>query len=391
MTEYFIYYASINIVGAIIFGIMLMHDLSNIDKQEKQLKYDHVLLAFILYFISDSLWAGVDSKVFPVNEFTVVATAFSNFVVMTGIVYMWLRYVMAYEQIPNRNTWVSKITMFFPFFVSTIFLIITYIIAPRMLIDENLKNTKIFDVFMVSVPYIYIIAVIVYALKKAIHEENSMMKRKHLYIGFFPIMVVAGGLMQMILMPALPIFCFSSNIFMLIFYIHSMEDRISTDPLTMLNNRGQLAKYVSVSSNLRMEGRSTYCIMLDVNDFKFINDTYGHAEGDSALVIIAQALLKTIGNYNMPVFLGRYGGDEFVMIAHPLSEGEVQALVWDIRKNIEAKCEQEKKPYMLSVGVGVDKLEGEQDSFAKCIERADEKLYQNKEECKKKGQTTKSR
>ena len=154
MTEYFIYYASINIVGAIIFGIMLIHDLSNIDKQEKQLKYDHVLLAFILYFISDSLWAGVDSKVFPVNEFTVVATAFSNFVIMTGIVYMWLRYVMAYEQIPNRNTWVSRITMFFPFFVSMVFLIITYIIAPRMLIDENLKNTKIFDVFMVSVPYI---------------------------------------------------------------------------------------------------------------------------------------------------------------------------------------------------------------------------------------------
>ena len=59
MSEYFIYYASINIVGAVIFGIMLANDYIGLDRQEKQLKYDHALIAFILYFLSDAIWAGL--------------------------------------------------------------------------------------------------------------------------------------------------------------------------------------------------------------------------------------------------------------------------------------------------------------------------------------------
>ena len=58
MSDYFIYYASTNIVGAIIFGIMLIHDCLGVDRQEKQIKYDHSLIAFMLYFISDAIWAG---------------------------------------------------------------------------------------------------------------------------------------------------------------------------------------------------------------------------------------------------------------------------------------------------------------------------------------------
>ena len=52
MPAYFVYYASINIVGAIIFSILLIHDYSRVDRQEKQVKYDRALVAFLLYFIS---------------------------------------------------------------------------------------------------------------------------------------------------------------------------------------------------------------------------------------------------------------------------------------------------------------------------------------------------
>lgn len=388
MGEYFIYYASINLVGAIIFGIMFAHDRFSIDRQEKQLKYDNVLIAFLGYFISDALWAGVDSGVFPVNDFTALSTNLLNFVFMTAIIYLWLRFVMAVEQIENRNSTVTRVIYSLPFVASAIFLIGTYLVSPRLLITENFKTTRLYDVFLVSVPYIYLIAVIIYAMKKAIQEKNSVMKRKHLYIGFFPIMVVAGGLMQMILMPALPIFCFSSTIFMLIFYIQSMESQISTDPLTALNNRGQLARYVAQNSNLRMEGRKTYVLMIDVNDFKKINDNYGHAEGDCALVIISEALRKTVKAFSIPIFLGRYGGDEFILIAHPVNKEEVESMVESIRENVRAKCEHDKKPYILSVGVGVDELLGEQDTFTKCMQRADSKLYLDKEYCKLNGKGT---
>ena len=61
MSSYFIYYTEASIVCVIIFGIMLVWDLFSIDKQEKQIKYDHALIAFMLYFVSDALWAKLHS------------------------------------------------------------------------------------------------------------------------------------------------------------------------------------------------------------------------------------------------------------------------------------------------------------------------------------------
>lgn len=379
MPDYFIYYASINLVGAVFFGIMLHHDHTSIDKQEKQIKYDYALLAFLLYFISDAIWSGVDSGVFPVSTVTVMITTFSNFVLMTVITYRWLFYVMAEEQIPGRNRLIIKLALIFPLFVSVVALIVVYIVSPELLISPEYKSTRVFDAFICIIPYIYIIAVLVYTIRKSVGEKNPLEKKKHLYIGVFPIMVTVGGFLQMAFMPELPIFCFSSTILMLIFYIKSMDSRISTDPLTNLNNRGQLLRYISQEGNLFTEGRSTYIVMIDINDFKKINDTYGHSEGDSALVLLSGVITSVIRNHNMPIFLARYGGDEFILIVRPADESEMDKLISDLREGIIKKCESENKPYRMSVGIGIDKLvRSEAEAFTKSLKRADEKMYENK-------------
>ena len=388
MSDYFIYYTSINLVCFMIFGIMLAHDRIGIDRQEKQLKYDHALIAFMAYFLSDSVWCAVDAGLLPNNVTTVLLTSLANYIVMTAITYTWLQYVMAVEQLPNRNKAMTQFAIITPFIISLIVLTITYLISPQALIGENLKTTAAFDVFLVCVPYIYIAAVIIYTVKIAVKEENVKEKKKHLYVGLFPVMTVIGGLMQMILMPELPIFCFSATILMLIFYIQSMDGQISTDPLTKLNNRGQLERYVSQSSNLRMEGRKTYVVMMDINDFKKINDTYGHAEGDAALVIVAQSLVNVVRKHNFPLFLGRYGGDEFVLIIHTMNNEELNSVVEEIRENVEKKCREADKPYIISIGIGFDELSGGQDTIQKCMQRADGKLYQDKENCKLNGKST---
>ena len=386
MIDYFIYYASSNIVGVLIFGVMLAHDRLSVDRQEKQLKYDQVLIAFMLYFLSDAIWSGVDAGVLPVNRFSVLATNFSNFLLSTFITYSWIRYVMAVEQIPNRNSLKVRHLLIMPVFVSVVSLVITFFINPEILIDNNMKTTGVFDIFFVSMPYVYLVAVIIYALKKAVGESDPIEKKKHLAIGFFPLMVVVGGLAQILFMPTLPCFCFGCTVFMLIFFIKQLDDQVSTDPLTKLNNRGQLVRYVSQESNLRIEGRQTYIIMMDINYFKKINDTYGHAEGDKALVILSQALVQTVRNRNMPMFIGRYGGDEFIIIAHPLEEKEIEELKRCIRESVVEKCKKEKKEYILSVGIGYDRMLDENDTFQKCMQRADSKLYEDKEKCKNSGQ-----
>ena len=391
MSDYFIYYASSNIVGAIIFGLMLIHDHKSLDRQEKQLKYDQALIAFLLYFISDTVWVAVDSGLIPANRISSLATNLANFFIMTTIIYSWLRYVMAVEQVPNRNDMRVRIPLASPFCISILVLIITFIVDSDLLIDENMKSTGMFDLFLAFVPMIYLAAIIVYTIKKAKNTENHVERRKHLYIGFFPILTVVGGLAQILIMPTLPIFCFSSTIFMIAFFIQSIDVQISTDPLTKLNNRGQLENYINQESNLRIEGRKTYAVMMDINDFKMINDTFGHAEGDRALVILSQALIDSVRNKNMPIFLGRYGGDEFVLIAHPVTDTEIQNLLVEIREKVVAKCEGENRPYILSVGIGYEEFSGAKGTFSECMKQADEKMYKNKEELKKNGKSTKKR
>ena len=82
---FFAYYAESNIVCAIIFAIMLVHDLLTMNRQEQQIKYDKALVAFMLYFISDCFWAAVDSGILPKNTFSVAATNFANYVLMAAV------------------------------------------------------------------------------------------------------------------------------------------------------------------------------------------------------------------------------------------------------------------------------------------------------------------
>ena len=388
MSDYIIYYTESNIVCLIIFGIMLIHDLRGVDRQEKQVKYDHALIAFMCYFVSDALWAAVIAGVIPRTEFTVVILNFANYIFMAAITYMWLNYVMAVEQTPHRNRRINKFAVLFPFIVSTVVLIAVYIFAPDALLDGDLNTKPLYNVFLVTVPAINIAAELFYALRKAKSDTNPIERLKHVYVGLLPVLVILGGLFQLAVLPNTPIFCYCCAILMIIFYIRSMETSISLDPLTGLNNRGQLIRFISQKSTSQMPDRHLFVIMMDVNDFKGINDTYGHAEGDAALVTIADSLKSVSNKSTMTQFVGRYGGDEFIMIVQAESTDDVDSMIADIRAQIDAECEAAKTPYALTIGAGYDELAGEGDSFRNCIQRADRKLYIDKENIKKHGKST---
>jgi len=165
-------------------------------------------------------------------------------------------------------------------------------------------------------------------------------------------------------------------------YIQNMKDQISTDPLTKLNNRSQLIKYVSQEGSHHMEGTQTYVLMIDVNSFKKINDRYGHAEGDHALVMIAQALMRAGQKMKQHPFIGRYGGDEFIMIFHSSEESEPELLSGYIREELENICAENHIKYNLSVGIGCAEWHKEED-FQSCMVRADKRLYKDKKKIKR--------
>jgi diguanylate cyclase (GGDEF)-like protein len=123
-----------------------------------------------------------------------------------------------------------------------------------------------------------------------------------------------------------------------------------------------------------------YLIMMDINYFKRINDTYGHVEGDKALKLVAH-ILKTIGGvYKSDLFIARFGGDEFSAVFESESEKRVRQLCSDIKDSLKRDTEDRK--YRLTIGAGFALYTGRSMTIDELYERADKALYEDKDRMK---------
>ncbi|MGH9883861.1 MAG: GGDEF domain-containing protein, partial [Pyrinomonadaceae bacterium] len=102
------------------------------------------------------------------------------------------------------------------------------------------------------------------------------------------------------------------------------ESNALTDPLTGLPNARYLAlRFEEEASRARRTGRSFQVVMLDLDDFKIVNDTFGHKVGDKMLREMTRIIQGQLREYD---FLARYAGDEFVAIVQELADTQVEEL-----------------------------------------------------------------
>ena len=150
---------------------------------------------------------------------------------------------------------------------------------------------------------------------------------------------------------------------------------ISADPLTQLNNRTQLQRYLSGAVRNLEDEQKLYIIMLDIDRFKTINDTYGHVEGDRALMVVAAELKAAARFEKSRLFISRYGGDEFVLVTRTSREEDVQNLIRRINLDLEDKVLKDGLRYPLHISAGYSCFQGEGDTPTACLRRADEAMY----------------
>ena len=149
------------------------------------------------------------------------------------------------------------------------------------------------------------------------------------------------------------------------------NENIFIDKLTGLYNRYYLDK---VSGELKRKRKITM-MMLDMNDFKSINDNFGHSQGDDALVSLADVLEKTVGANGTVV---RYAGDEFVIILNNGDEDAAEKCKLQIKKNLEEFNETHKKKYKLSASIGVGVFDLEKSNVDKILKKIDKLMYDDK-------------
>jgi diguanylate cyclase (GGDEF)-like protein/PAS domain S-box-containing protein len=150
------------------------------------------------------------------------------------------------------------------------------------------------------------------------------------------------------------------------------------DELTGVWNRRGLFEQADEYCRRAQAEKSTILVMYgDVNSFKALNDTHGHAAGDGALTAVAAALQATCRNSDV---VARIGGDEFVMMSMHESAADAEAAEFAMRARLRMHlaATSERHPYELAMSVGAASCTGAPVAFDVLLSRADEALYEQK-------------
>ena len=147
-----------------------------------------------------------------------------------------------------------------------------------------------------------------------------------------------------------------------------------TDDLTGLyNRRGFRLMAEQELRHSRRLGDPVVLLSIDIDLFKQINDTFGHKEGDRTLKMVATSLKQ---NFRSSDIIGRWGGDEFLVLALDAPEGSVSAMERRFRENLADAFRQ--RGLSLQVGVSIGHASGEEESLDQLIEVADRLMYEAK-------------
>lgn len=163
--------------------------------------------------------------------------------------------------------------------------------------------------------------------------------------------------------------------------LEEMNSRLAltsiTDGLTRLYNRAEIERRIRSALDKRTQegtGRDISLIMLDIDNFKKVNDIYGHKEGDNVIMGLSDALRRVAGEVDS-YFLGRWGGEEFMVLLSDSNAEEAAALAEKIRSTFASISYETAGCQTVSIGVTQAKDNEDADTL---YSRVDKALYMAK-------------
>ena len=159
-----------------------------------------------------------------------------------------------------------------------------------------------------------------------------------------------------------------------LFCINAQKESSYVDVLSGLFNRQYLNKLL-LHSKKGNAVRALAGIMLDIDDFKSINDRFGHIVGDHAIFSAGKILRTSVGDQGI---VCRYGGDEFIILMYIRSQKEITDMIDTIKAQVTLFNESEKKPYKIEFSIGYSTFESKQESIDNFLKKIDAYMYEDK-------------
>lgn len=260
-----------------------------------------------------------------------------------------------------------------PFCLTLILLIINVFTGIVFTIDSENTYARGIGLYLIVLMTYGMISFLYFRIRNYRQQINGKIIES---IFLFMLIPIVAGILQMFIYGILiiwPSFIFAT----LIAYIQIERDTFLRDPLTGLPSREQLEERFSY---LTANKHCFVIIMFDMNDFKTINDHYGHYEGDQALITTANLLHHAAKSHDN---VYRFGGDEFIILLESNHKTDIDETIARIKQTFLDYNQKNGKPYSLSASFGYSIFNpADPQTLQDLISEADEQMYVNKNRLK---------
>lgn len=207
--------------------------------------------------------------------------------------------------------------------------------------------------------------------------QINLYEKRYGKVRFFPVYLMMGPIIMGCL---LQVFFYGVSLLWVSFALGitslymAMQNEFSyLDTLTGLYNRAYLDylfESYAKDHNSRLGG-----IMIDVDYFKKINDTYGHSVGDEALIDVARVIRFSKPDKALAV---RFAGDEFILLMKDSSDESMQKIISNIRNEVDLFNDTEGRQYKLSLSIGYALFDPDKDDTDSFFRHMDDNMYEEK-------------
>lgn len=198
------------------------------------------------------------------------------------------------------------------------------------------------------IPASITISLVLAAFFLIISNRKRIEKKHYFSLVFFAVPPFACIILQLFFY-GIPFMLNGLTLSLLIVFFTIQNRSIDTDYLTGAYNRKSLEAYMKKKVSTAAENKTFSAILIDLNDFKAINDNFGHDTGDEALVTSVRLLKTCIRSSD---FIARYGGDEFYIVLDISDQFELEETVFRINRCLERYNKNQTEPFTLGFSMG---------------------------------------
>lgn len=335
----------INFYSIAILLIIGIHSYKNDEKESYRYKlYMMMLNVTILMLIVDtfSRLDGMSSSIYPILNHI---GNFLIFILNPIVPSIWLLYV--HYQIYLEETKTKK--LIYPLFIVNIFNMVIVVLTQFFGWYYYIDSQNIYHrgpLFWLSFSFTI---VLLFSSFVIISRNRKTIAKKYYFSLIFFVIPPLIGLVLQIVFYGISIILNCLVLSFMIVFLNIQNHSISTDYLTGVNNRKRLDVYLQDKINSITKAKTFSAIMIDLNDFKSINDNFGHDTGDVALQISAKLLNSSVRDKD---FIARYGGDEFCIVLETCNLKDLEIIVNRIKIAVESFNESTNQPYRLGFSMG---------------------------------------